>query len=149
MSMDIRHVECFTPLGIFINQYCRKSGTGLIVNNMDYILYDYITRKMQLIEEKTNDGACGYAQLQTLKMLDQIFRFGCGPAKINYWGVFVIKLPKGCTHVGPGVTVNNRSVTIEDLVAHLNFERPACPSWEMRVNGQTTFDGAMLREDLP
>lgn len=147
MTAPIRDPSKFTPLGLFVHQYCRPSEMGLVVMNTDYVVYDYARRRLQIIEEKADGEALGFSQNATLRMLDTIFRAGASAARVDYWGVFVVRLPKGCTHVGPGVRINGVAVTVEQLVAHLNLDAQATTPLNPVVAGQLSLDGAVRRHD--
>lgn len=142
----IRNPRKFTPLGIFMHEYCKKSNAGHMVMNYDYLVYDYKLKRVMVLEEKCGDERMGDGQFLSLRMVDDIHRFGSTPAGMDYWGVFTVRLPAGCTHVGPGVTLNGVSVTVEQLVRHLNFTERIVSGWNPRQSAQQSFDSMARKE---
>lgn len=115
--------EQFTPFGLWIREYCKPNMT---VSNLDYVFHDYETGKLQLVEEKQSGGRMHNGQRKLFKLLHDIFQ---STESIDYWGVYVVKMLPGKTFIGPGVTLNNQPVTVEELAKHLSFERKHCAGW--------------------
>lgn len=143
---QISHPRAFTPFGTFMHQYCDPSETGLIVNNVDYIIHNYIKRRIMIFEEKMFGERVRYAQSETLKQMDAMLRAGATPAQMHYEGIFVLTLPEGCTYPGPGMKLNGILITVEQLVEHINFAIMAAPPINRMIRGQQTFDLAMRKE---
>jgi hypothetical protein len=119
----------FTPFGMWVRQYCKDSGRhtdgGLSVTNLDFVVEDYLKRRLMLIEEKQNGGGLGTAQAKTFQVLDSALGMACRELGYEYWGFFVLKMPG--TMPGPGMTLNGAPVTGEQLRDHINFEKRHCP----------------------
>lgn len=132
---SMRHVgdsSQFTPFGIWIRENCKGSGRtvegGLSVTNLDYVLEDFLRKRVMLLEEKQHNGHLGTAQRKTFQILDAALRIASSQLGYSYWGFYVFKMPG--TMPGVGMTLNDVPVTQEELVAHLNFERKHClPVW--------------------
>lgn len=128
-------------------EYCKNSGAGHMVMNKDHIVYDFKLRCVMVLEEKIGDEEIRYGQRQSLIILDDIYRFGSSSAGMDYWGVFIVRLPAGRTHVGPGIKLNETLVTVEQFVRHLDFTERIVPGWNPRQPAQQSFD-SMAREEF-
>ena len=127
----MRHVgdaSQLTPFGHFIREYCkgsgRRTGEGLSVTNLDFVIEDYINRRLMLLEEKQHNGSLHNAQCKTFRVLDAALRAACEQMGYAYWGFYVLRMPG--TMPGPGMTLNESPITSEQLVSHLNFEKRHC-----------------------
>jgi len=142
MTRQLEHEGFGTPFGKWIRQNC-KSSTGndeaLVVSNLDYVLYDYRTKHLMLLEEKFGlYTPLAIGQLNVFKQLDECLRRsmlwqndhqissgeGQPPApdpkfRLKYWGFFVLNLEGGLPH--DGMLLNGEAITIEQLIRHLNF----------------------------
>lgn len=142
---QINNPRRFTPLGIFMHEYCDPSETGLLIMNVDYLIHNYKTRQIMILEEKVGNEQVSYAQNAQLTQMDEVYRCGASPARVNYWGIFILRLPQSCTHVGPGIRLNGVPITVEQLVRHINFIEPAAPPINAIIFGQQTLDEAERR----
>ena len=82
-----------------------------------------------LVEEKQNGGSLANGQLLTFRVLDQVLSAECAKQGYDYWGFYLLKMPHGCTMIGPGMTLNDRGITGEQLRDHLNFKAKFCEGW--------------------
>lgn len=121
----------FTPFGMWIRQYVRD---GLSITNLDYVIEDYKSKKIMLLEEKQNGGSVHPAQRMTFQTLDRMLEKIAGDQGYEYWGFFVFRLPPNTTMPGPGMTLNMKPITCEQLQAHLGFAKKFCNGVEF-VNG--------------
>ena len=99
------------------------------MTNLDYIFEDFYNRRLMLVEEKQNGGALWPAQRMTFRVLDQMLSSDAAKRGVDYWGFYLVRMPTGCTMIGPGVTLNNQAVTVEALRDHLNFKHKVCDGW--------------------
>jgi hypothetical protein len=114
-----------TPIGFWIREYVTE--TGMSVTNLDYVLEDFKRKKLMLLEEKQSGGVIHNAQRMTFMVLDSFLRSGiCQVLGYEYWGFYVLQLPPGKTMPGPGMKLNNKVITGEQLAAHLSFEKAFC-----------------------
>jgi hypothetical protein len=128
---SVLNSEQFTPFGLWIRQYLRKSGNGLSVTNLDYVFEDFHNKKIMLVEEKQSGGDLHKAQRFTFRAVDQCLRQAAPQSGYEYWGFYIVQLPSGCDMVGPGVRLNGMEVTVEQLVKHLNFETKICDGMKL------------------
>ena len=120
--------DLFTPTGLWIREYLRKSDNGLCVTNLDFIIEDFRHRRLMLLEEKQSNGKLHHGQKMSFKLLDNALR-DWSPTfnpPYEYWGFYVLTMPAGCTMPGPGMTLNGKTITGEQLKAHLDFEKRFC-----------------------
>lgn len=129
----------FTPFGLWLRHYCREStgpNGGLCITNLDYVLEDFKNRKLMLLEEKQSGGVMHNGQRLTFKILDKAIRAAIKDSTCEnpyeYWGFYVIQFPKDKVLPCPGTTLNGHSITSEQLVAHLNFEKQFCEPMQFR-----------------
>lgn len=75
---------------------CDYNGIELgcfVVNDLDFILWDYTRRMLQLLEVKTNNGKLTFPQEQFfIPVLDKIVRAGSKSAGVTYLGFHVLTL---------------------------------------------------------
>mgnify|MGYP000845510105 CR=1 FL=1 len=72
---------------------CLYEGTELgcfVVNDLDFILWDYSRRMLQLLEVKTNSGKLTFTQEQFFPILDRVIRAGSKPSGVTYLGFHVL-----------------------------------------------------------
>lgn len=72
---------------------CRVKGIevgAFTANDLDFILWDYERRMLQLLEVKTRNGKVGYSQSQVLGVLDVIIRAGAPVANVKYLGFHIL-----------------------------------------------------------
>jgi hypothetical protein len=114
---------------MWVRQYCRPSGEGLSVTNLDYVFEDFRHKRLMLVEEKQNGGHLVRGQAETFAVLDGAFCRVAPELGYTYAGLYVLQFPRGATMPGPGMTLNNRRITAEELQAHLNFASRFCEPW--------------------
>jgi len=128
---SVLNEDQFTPFGLWIRQYLRKSENGLSVTNLDYILEDFRNKKIMLLEEKQSKGSLGYAQRLTFKVVDQCLCKIANDLNYEYWGFYVLQFPLNANMPGPGMILNEKIITSEQLVNHLNFIQKFCEPFKL------------------
>lgn len=127
----------FTPFGLWIREYVNKKFS---VTNLDYVIEDYRGKNVMMVEEKQNGGKLHTAQCLTFEVLDKALADNAPIQGYTYWGFYVVQMPRGHTFIGPGVKLNGKSVTVEQLQRHLNFEKqivgPHMFNWRKRQNSK-------------
>lgn len=116
----------FTPFGLWIRQYLRDSRDGLSVTNLDYILEDFKRKKLMLLEEKQSGGVIHNAQRLTFAVIDRCAFVMAPRWQYEYWGFYILTFPSGASMPGPGMMLNNKVITTEQLQEHLNFQKRFC-----------------------
>jgi len=115
----------FTPFGIWLQEYIRKD---MSITNLDYVVEDYKNKKIMLLEEKQNAGVLHTAQRLTFGVLHKCLKRAASDSGYEYWGFFVLRFPNGASMPGPGMTLNDKIITSEDLRDHLDFKTKFCES---------------------
>lgn len=91
--------------------------------------------RVLFLEEKTNGGVVHEGQKNVFRMLsgllegrhgEDIYFGGWGFKRLDYWGFYVLSFPKGIDMPGPGMLLNGKAVTCEQLQRHLSFEEKIC-----------------------
>lgn len=129
----------FTPFGLWVRQYLRDSSRkpvvgGMSITNLDYVLEDFLNKKIMLLEEKQSGGQLHTSQRLTFRVIDYALEQIAAVCGYEYWGFYVLQFPPNCTMPGPGMTLNGKIVSVDDLVAHLNFERKFCDPLKIVYN---------------
>lgn len=123
----------FTPFGLWIRQYLKKSNEGLSITNLDYVLEDFKQKKIMLLEEKQNSGHLGIAQGKTFYVVDLCLRKIATNLNYDYWGFYLLQFGYGKTMPGPGMKLNEKLITVEELVDHLNFHKKICEGINLKA----------------
>jgi hypothetical protein len=123
---DVLNQSQFTPFGLWIRQYLKDSRKGLCVTNLDYVVEDFKRNRIMLLEEKQSGGVMHRGQAMTFRVLDYAMARRSEKLGYEYWGFYVLQFPPKATMPGPGMTLNNQSITCEELQSHLNFEEKFC-----------------------
>ena len=86
----------------WLRRHCRPSKRGckleylelgcLVAFDLDFVLYDYTRKMVQLLEVKTRNGVVRFSQGETLHMLDGILTVGAQKAGIKYLGLHVLRM---------------------------------------------------------
>jgi hypothetical protein len=149
MSRAAIHKDEFTPFGLWIKEYLDQRMT---VTNIDYLLVKIEGKNLMamLVEEKTNGGKITPMQSAAYRFLHdhltqnngQLYEFrDWGEKVVNYWGFYLLTLRKNATMPGPGMTLNNKPISVSDLVTHMDFQKKHCDgilkSWR-EPNGKPT-----------
>jgi len=72
---------------------CPDSEHGnFVCHDTDYKLFNKITKRMMIIEEKTNGGIVTYAEKIDMKRTYEAWKLWCDAKNWNFLGVFVIEL---------------------------------------------------------
>lgn len=119
--------EQFTPFGLWLQEYVRND---LSITNLDFVLEDYKNKKIMLFEEKQCLGKMHRAQMLTFNVLDYALFKMSEKWSYDYWGFFLLVLPRGATMPGPGMTLNGLQITSEQLQDHLNFNVKFCNGYQ-------------------
>ena len=129
MTRSVLDRDQFTPFGLWIRQYCRDSGDGLCVTNLDYVLEDFHQKKIMLLEEKQNAGKLGHGQKLSFQLLHRSLRNREWSPLYEYWGFYLLQFPPHCDMPGPGMTLNSKTITAEQLRDHCNFTTKFCDGY--------------------
>jgi len=140
MSMrGVGNADEFTPLGLFMREHCRSSDIGLSIINIDYMVLDFRNNRLMIIEEKRRGAGLHIGQGLALQFLDDLISAGAPLQSVEYWGWYVLQFPEGKHFPGPGMRLNNVPITVEELVAHVNFERMHVPGLTKDTMRQLTM----------
>jgi hypothetical protein len=118
--------EQFTPFSLWLQEYCRSD---LSITNLDFVIEDYKNRKIMLLEEKQYGGRLHHAQCLTFDVVDYACTMAAKSKDYDYWGFFLLQLPENASMIGPGIMLNGRVITAEQLQAHINFAAKAAPRY--------------------
>ena len=127
MTRSVFNRDQFTIFGLWLRQFCKDSHAGLCITNLDYVVEDY-KRRIMLLEEKQNDGSLAYGQMKTFQILHHALKYA-QQWNYEYWGVYILQFPTGCDMPGPGMTINGKPITVEQLRDHCNFDSKFCDGY--------------------
>lgn len=74
----------------WIRKNLPQSNTGLTVNDLDFVIYNYKTKKLMFIELKTFKAKVKYAQRCLFQILDKALRLNSKLIGIDYQGFHLI-----------------------------------------------------------
>lgn len=138
MTREIRKTDReMTNFSKWIRVECKKSSEGLVLSDVDFLVFDYKNLLMMMIEEK-RFGTVGmeYSQNITLRIVDECFRetmIGY-PGEYLYLGFYVVLF----SNTGP----DDSDIRIKDVKR--DIVKPVTKTQLMSfINFETRFD------DLP
>lgn len=105
------------------SQWIRKnlpdSQTGYMVSDIDFILYNYKTKKIAIVEVKTNNKIISTWQRRLLEFVSSCIRNG-KPSDYDYLGLYIIRFEK--TNFNDGkVYLNGEESSEEQIRKILTF----------------------------
>lgn len=113
------HEERRTDFGRWMSKNLRSSSTGLCFGDIDYIVWDYKTKDLCIIEEKTGESTMNLWQKFLLNTLDKMLIQHSEEYGINYHGYHLIQLEN--TDPDNGLTkLNGKFIEAKELVNRLN-----------------------------
>lgn len=140
---SVINADQFTPFGLWLREHCRDSGNGLSITNLDYVIEDFRAKKIMLFEEKQNGGSLAKAQTLTFEVIDYVLASVVTKRGYQYWGFYTLTFPPKVTMPGPGMKLNGKIITCEQLVAHINFELQFCKPHEFAWRRHTKQSDAL------
>ena len=128
-----RNDEHSTEFGLWLREYGPDSrNDGLDAENLDYILFNYKTAELRLIEEKRHKSQLTAAQKDTFGVIDQLLRLGIESSKpikthrglrpIKYHGMSIVRFENTSPDDG-WIEVDGDRMTREGFIRFLNFGR--------------------------
>jgi hypothetical protein len=84
----------------WIREKLPDSFTGFLVSDLDFIIENYKTKKIMLIETKTNNGELREWQKRLFKNIDKWLKRGTEEEDWEYLGFHVIQFEKTGFHDG-------------------------------------------------
>lgn len=118
-----------TEFGLWLRKYGPDSRKqGLDIENLDYVVYNYLTGDLMVLEEKRHGSNLTHAQQDTFNILSQIIANGVtkpvktkrGIRLINYHGFHVVKFEN--TSPDDGWTeINGNRVSRDEVVQFLDL----------------------------
>ena len=124
MTRKANDKKRFTPFSRWIRKWCKDSGDGLSLTNLDYIITDFKQEKMFLLEEKQYMSDLKTGQKIIFKIVNEYLKKNTNG--YEYWGFYLIQLPKELP--GIGMKLNYKPITKEELKKHIDFEEKFCDS---------------------
>ena len=115
----------------WLDTFTRTMGCrGMNIQDVDYMIQNYLTNDMLLIEAKCYGAVPDEAQRWALLRLDRIMRAGCQQTRPpwKYHGIWLLQLGGTSPHDGDDrrLVLNGVEVTETELKQHLTtFDNPA------------------------
>lgn len=111
-------------LSNFIRNNCPDSSTGFSCSDLDFILMNFETKDIMLIEEKLRGATPSYNQHKILEKINHWIKLGVlmdVDAGWKFHGTHLLQFEK--EDVGDGwIKIDKKLVTIEQLKKFLSFE---------------------------
>jgi len=109
----------------WIREKLPDSKTGFMVSDLDFIFYNYKTKKLMLVEVKTRKGKMRTWQERLFIMLDKLIKASAADFGIKYYGFKCIRFESTSFKNGRCVVdgiVNRKVVTESELIKILSME---------------------------
>lgn len=103
---------------------CRLGGDELgafVVFDLDFIIYDYHRKIMQLLEVKTHNGRLSKSQADVFSRLDVAISAGASAAGFTYLGWHNLILNNRTPYDSTVILWNNESITREECWRKINM----------------------------
>jgi hypothetical protein len=126
MTRAANDIARFTPFSRWVRKYCKDSKKGLSLTNLDFIMVEYKQKKVFMLEEKQYMSDLKTGQRIIFQLVDGVFREHFQRIGYDYWGFFLIQLPK--ERPEEGMKLNYKEITSEQLKQHIDFEKKFCES---------------------
>jgi len=115
----------------WLRRYCRPSKTGcklhgielggFVVFDLDFILWDYNRRLLQLLEVKTHNGKVRWSQEKMLQMLDVVIKSGAPLNRITYLGLHVLGMTEDEPWASKRIVWDGIEITSEECWRRVNM----------------------------
>lgn len=80
---------------------------GFIAANIDWVIWNWKTRKIMFIEEKTHNGKLNGWAKHLLYDLNKVFEVGCKNCNITYLGYHLVQFENTCPKDGKIILFEN------------------------------------------
>lgn len=104
----------------WIRRMLPDSSTGFLVSDLDFILWNYNTRRLMLIEVKTRGAKMRFWQEGLFNTLDQILTIGSSTAGVDYLGFHCIRF-ENTTFSDGRCMIDGELVTESELIDYLRM----------------------------
>ncbi len=115
--------EIFFKRSLYFSQWIRKklpdSNTGFIVTDIDFVLFNYKTKKVMLLEVKSHNDKVTYPQRQIYNCLDRWIKKGIDK-DWQYLGWHVVTFERGGFEYGR-TYFDGKLVTESEVIKKLSF----------------------------
>jgi hypothetical protein len=111
-------------LSNWIRQNCPDSSTGFQAYDLDFILLNYKTKEVQILEEKLRNANPSFSQRMMLKKLNSWISAGIKQDEEGwtYHGCHLVQFSKEGPEDGSEIRINHKLTTLEQLKKFLSFE---------------------------
>ena len=106
---------------LWVRDKLPDSSTGFVVSDLDFILHNWKTRKLMLVEVKTMKSKMEFWQEKLFKLLDELMKANAGNMGIKYYGFKCIRFEGTCFTDGRCM-VDSKLVTESELIKILSME---------------------------
>lgn len=105
----------------WVRENLPDSSTGFLVSDLDFILWNYKSRRLMLIEVKTRGAKMRFWQENLFKVLDEILNIGSRTAGVEYLGFHCIRF-ENTNFVNGSCSIDGKVVTEQELCSYLDME---------------------------
>ena len=124
LTRELEFTNAGTPLGKWYREKLRDSNTGLVIIDIDiivYLFYDYKKKTLSLVEEKARGDTLHTAQQKTLPELDMVLRAGCRERGIKYLGLHRVRFSGTRPDNSSWIELNGVKILENELIEKLNI----------------------------
>lgn len=117
----------------WLRKYCRPSSSydscqvagielaRFVAFDLDFVLYDYERKMLQLLEVKTHNGRPSGSQRKTFGMLNQILALGAPLAGVQYLGLHYLIMDAEQPFESENITWDGVAITQEECWRRVNM----------------------------
>ena len=104
----------------WIREMLPDSKTGFMVTDLDFIIWNYKTKKLMLVEVKTRKAKMKTWQKKIFEILDKIINSGAEKAGVKYYGFHCIRF-EGTFFTDGRCMFDNNVVSENELISILSM----------------------------
>ena len=115
----------------WIRRECPDSSTGFTVFDIDFVLRNYKTKRLALLEVKCRRANMSWAQQQALRHMHDLITYGAHEAfrDWSYQGLWLVQFEIEVPGDGGRIWIDGIEVTEDELRHAMSaIEHPGCPS---------------------
>jgi hypothetical protein len=131
-----------SAFSMWLRQHLKPSEAGLSFGDLDFVFEEYLARRALLLEVKADGHHTWPSGIRkTHGLVDAGLRLGLGLLQYDYYGYYLLQLHDSVPSRSSPIWLNGRRVSLDELIAHLNFHKQAAPGFVFSQRYKTWHDG--------
>lgn len=124
-----------------------NTSTGQLVTDLDFIVSNYKTKQILMLEVKTRNASLKKHQRITFSEISNTLRIGYTSSDWRYYGFHFLVFERTCFEDGKAF-LNNKPITERELIDFLSFKTVKEPETQRDVKHQVVTDLDLETEKL-